>query len=200
VDVVEVAAVIPTRGDVDLEPILASLAGVVSEIVVWDNSEREDLKVYGRYAAIAETDAALIYTQDDDCLVSVESVLACYEPGRLVANMPRTRWDDYPDSTLVGWGSVFDRELPERAFRRFAAAYSLSNEIEDWGELFLRTADVVFSALTPRSVLDLGFAHLPWAEREDRMFRQPGHARERQQMLERCRAIRDADDDRRKRE
>ncbi len=87
---VNVSAVIVTRGDVDLQPVLDSLPGEW-ETIVWVNSgplalintpgtyskwlterERElpDLSVYGRYAAIEWASNDMIYVQDDDVIVS----------------------------------------------------------------------------------------------------------------------------------
>jgi hypothetical protein len=199
----EVALTIPTRGDVDLEPILSSLPDF-KEVLVWDNSKREDLKVYGRYQAIQETDAAVIATQDDDAIVPWDAILAHYEPGRLVANMDKARWGPgwgYPDSTLVGWGAVFDRELPDIAFTRFGL-YSHRNGAIAWGTngmstaLFDRTCDVIFSALTPRTIIDVGYRHLPWAEGPGRMWTSgPNHSKERDAMLDLCRQIRTWPDD-----
>lgn len=188
-----VTACLVTRGDVDLGPILSSLPSEWP-VVVWDNSQREDLGVYGRYAAVAEARTAVVYVQDDDCLIDADRVAAAYEPGRLVANMPRSRWPDYPDSTLVGWGAVFDRHLPRKAFVTMDGTLGLLNA-EPRSPVFLRTSDVIFSALTPRTVIDIGFQHLPWAETPGRMFRQPGHKAERDMVLEQCRRIRDHDDD-----
>lgn len=183
-----VAGVVVTRGNVDLTAILESFTEAgLHEFVVWDNSRRpDDLGVYGRYAAIHECESPVIYVQDDDCLIDVARVVAAYEPGRLVANMPMCRWRDYPDSTLVGWGAVFDRILPAVAWMW------LTDEMADG---FHRTCDVAFTALTPRTIIDVGFQHLPWAEGSDRMFRQRGHKQERDRMLELCRRVRVADDD-----
>jgi hypothetical protein len=185
----EVSAAVVTRGDVPLEDILSSLAGF-GEIVVWDNSQGTDLGVYGRYQGVAQARFPVVYVQDDDCLIDAAAVVAAYEPGRLVANMPQSRWPDYPDSTLVGWGAVFDRDLPQRAF-------DLYRQHHPDGWAFQRCADVIFSALTPRTVIDVGFQHLPWAERPGRMFKEPDHKPVRDLMLGRCRRIRDQDDDRR---
>lgn len=198
-----ISAVIVTRGDVDLTDILAGLP--FDDVVIWNNQiEAEDFGVYGRYHAIEQARHDVIYVQDDDCLIPAAALAERYEPGRLVANMPESRWRDYPDSTLVGWGAVFDRNLPERAFSRFALS-SHSNGCIAWGaegvdpRLFQRTCDVVFSALTPRTVIDAGFRHLLWAEDPARaMFKQPGHKDERDRMLELCRSVRtEPDDDRR---
>ena len=187
-----VTGVVVTRGDVDLAPILDRLGDICASVQVWDNSKVWDAAVFGRYlaAALAPTDA--VYVQDDDCLIDAAEIICGYEPGRLVANMPRTRWDDYPDSAMVGWGAVFDRHLPWAAFARYATRNPIDSPT------FRRTCDVVFSALTPRTVIDAGFQHLPWAETEGRMFRQPDHKPERDQVLDRCRQLRiGPDDDRR---
>ena len=100
-----VSAVLVTRGDVDLTAIIQSFGDHFTDLIVWDNSERQDLSVYGRYAALDEVENQVVYCQDDDCIVDVEAILDAYQPGRLVANMPQSRWAGYPDSTMVGWGA-----------------------------------------------------------------------------------------------
>ena len=197
-----VSVVIVTRGDVELAPIIGQdWPDEVQEIVVWDNSVETDYKVYGRYAAIARTAHPVIYVQDDDCLTPATEIIAAYEPGRLVANMPRSRWEGYPDSALVGWGAVFDRLLPTIAIGKFADGMGVESFVEMADEMredIFITCDVLFSAMTPRTIVDFPFTHLPWAEGPDRMFTsRPTHNHERQWMLDRCRAIRGEDDDRR---
>lgn len=185
-----VSAIIVTRGNVDLDPIVEKLGKCpsVDEIIVWRNGQRverrwshplgsfaalalaENLSVYGRYAAIKYAKHDLIYVQDDDCLVDAEGLVFASdsetsEYGGLVCNMPTSRWPDYPDSALVGWGAVFQRDLPELAFERFYAARETVDK-----ELFHRECDSVFTALTPHRKIDIGFQHLPWAEGPDRMW------------------------------
>lgn len=210
-----VTAVIVTRGDVDLDPIFASLVAHFPEraVLVWDNSLTllPDLGVYGRYEAIRRANSPIIYVQDDDCIVPVGAVLDAYEPGRLVANMPRSRWSDYPDSCLVGWGAVFDRDLPRQAFQTWYQA-TLDSTIGGvaapaWGTptasfptpweapWFQRECDTAFSALVPRTVIDVGFQHLPWAETPDRLFKQPDHRELRDAMLGVARMARTWPDD-----
>lgn len=86
----DVSAIIVTRGDVDLKPVLKSLPDEW-EVLVYDNGqgsisvrvlesllarkitgkgELPDLSVYGRYAAIEYASGDLIYVQDDDCVVN----------------------------------------------------------------------------------------------------------------------------------
>ena len=187
----EITACIPTRGNVDMTEIRESLDGF-GEVIIWDNNDRDvDLSVYGRYAAIAEAQLAVVYTQDDDCLVDAARVCRSYMPHTLIANMPAPRWPDYPDSALVGWGAVFDRGLPARAFDRLGD-YCHDRQIKV--ETFWDTCDVAFSTLTPHIKIDVGFAHLPWAEGPGRMFTDdyPTHRRERDEMLALARRVRDS--------
>lgn len=194
-----VSAVLVTRGNLTipaLSNVLESMSRstAVSQIVVWNNAKRDvDLGVYGRYRAIDDAEHDLIYVQDDDCIVDVDAVIRAWEPGRLVANMPRSRWYDYRDSTLVGWGAVFPRELPAAAFQRFFDADP--REATRLPSAFRRDCDLVFSSLTPRTVIDVGFEHLPWAETPGRLFKEPGHALARDAILTECRRIRTWDDD-----
>jgi hypothetical protein len=226
---VNVSAIIVTRGDVDLTPVVTSIPGDW-ELLVWDNGAKrlvrfearekrvgiaaiEDLSVYGRYAAIDHATGDLIYVQDDDCVVSdPESLVIEWKvkgaypfQGRgaatwgsdprdakdhAVCNMPESRWSDYADSALVGWGSVFHRDAPGQAWARM---FESGNQdfIRPDNYFFYRTCDVVFTTLTPCAKVDLGFTHLPWAEQPGRMFTSPGHKEERDRMLELARKVRD---------
>jgi hypothetical protein len=209
----KVSAVIPTRGNVELGDVLHSIykAGV-RDVVVYDNSgEWEpdaltlapdqpdpalnilhdgDLSVYGRYAAIEHANSELIYTQDDDCVIEAESIKTLIRMsenmgGMLVANMPHSRWPDYTDSCLVGWGACFHRDAPAKAFAKWPSEDGFPPE--HYG-----VSDVWFTTLTMHMKMDLGFSHLPWAEGPDRMFKQPGHKAGRDAMLELARQARNA--------
>lgn len=177
-----VAAVIPTRGDQDLTEVIESIPPEW-EVVIWDNSKREDLAVYGRYAAIELTDAPVIYTQDDDAVLDPESFDTLreeYQPGVLTANMPeRFRHDFYREHCLVGFGAIFDRDLPKQAFDKFFA----TSRHGDDDPLFLRICDVVFTALTTRHLVDVEHRDLPWASNPERMWKQPDHQSSRSNML-----------------
>lgn len=196
-----ISAVIVTRGDVDLAPVLHSLPQAWEKIV-WDNSQRTDLSVYGRYAAIAECEHELIYVQDDDCVLEPDSIRALVElalnrPSPLqhvIANMPGRFRPHYPDSALIGFGAIFQRDLPERAFEQFKRYHLWDSDkqmTEAEGAEFRRTCDVVFTTLTPRILVDAPYADLPWASGPDRMYRQQTHVGERARMLELARAVRD---------
>lgn len=208
----DIAAVVVTRGDVDLEPTLEPLR-FLREVVVWDNSQREDLAVYGRYAAIEEAKGDAILVVDDDVELSAEAVTAlraAYKPGVLTANMPPEHQRRYPDSALVGFGAIFDRDLPERAFERFFPEMLNPDPADpEWGrysfrsrkgyeiyfesaQQFHRTCDIVFSALTPRKIIDVPFTMLPHTWAENRMYRTPGNTEERTHVLDAARRVRRA--------
>jgi hypothetical protein len=210
---VKVSAVVVTRGDVTIKPIIERICDTspsVDEILVWSNGIAlrrywagppgsfeivrqpiPDLAVYGRYAAIEYAKHDWIYVQDDDALVDAEAVIGRAGQLPVVANMPRSRWRDYPDSALLGWGAVFERGLPQVAFGRFSGMRGTGPADPS---LFLRECDTVFSTLTPTLKIDIGFAHLPWAEGPGRMFTEDPerHRRERQEMLGLARQVRDA--------
>lgn len=120
----KVSAIIVTRGNVDLSRILDSLPAEW-EVLVWNNgagaleiyassddsdsvprlkphyerlSNRSDLSVYGRYAAIEYASGDLVYVQDDDCIVS--------DPQAIVNALPRCDqpyvvWDGQPPTPAV---------------------------------------------------------------------------------------------------
>jgi hypothetical protein len=211
---VNVSAVLVTRGDVDMQPVIDSLPSAW-EVVIWDNGEREitrsdgwaevavDVSVGGRYVAIEHASHDVIYVQDDDVIVSdpqaivdkweqVHGKALLWEPelnNHVVCNMPpEFRHEFYDDHSLVGFGAAFQRDCPGSAFARF-------NQHRLWTgpeiELFHRTCDIVFTALTPRVLVDVPVENLPHATGPDRMYRQPEHLQERQWMLEICREILD---------
>lgn len=197
IDWAEVTPILVTRGDVGLTEIIATLP--FSHVVIWNNGDgsRADLAVYGRYAAIEEVpDSQAIYVQDDDVILAPESfdaLLAAYEPGKLVANMPGRFREYYPDSCLVGFGALFGSHLPSIAHAQFHE--SMVEDASHWtteGQArFFRTCDVIFTALTERKLIDVPYTDRPFASDAMRMWKQPGHFAERQRMLELARRVRD---------
>lgn len=185
----QVAVIVVTRGDVQLRDVLAPFEGYdFGSVWVWNNLTDDDLAVYGRYAAIDNVDEQVILVVDDDTALSrgvIESLLANYQPGLLTANMPAAhRGERYTDSCLVGFGAIFDRDLPMRAFAR-AESLRLDEQV------FNRTCDVVFTSLTPFQLVDWPVEHLPWSYDRSRMYKQPGFGSERGEVLEACRTVRE---------
>ncbi len=184
----DLSAVVVTRGNVSLEPILDSFTDAgIHDFVVWDNSRRpDDLGVFGRYAALPECGRDIVLVQDDDVILNVETIeelAAAYEPGRIVANMPERFRAHYTDSCLVGFGAVFDRHLPEFAFARFAHWWP------KW-ELPTGRPDVIFTALTPSTWVDLPYAEREFARDADRNYRQRNHVPDRARTLAMARKAR----------
>lgn len=189
IDASQVAVVVVTRGDVDLAPVLEPYVGFgFADGYVWNNSGGDDdLGVYGRYAAIAKTAAPVVLVQDDDCVLaraSIRALLDAYRPGTLVANMPSEFRKRYGPLALVGFGAVFDRDLPAAAFARFRAALPGFDD-----EMWRRRSDIVFAALTETVLVDVPYTNLPYAYGDDRMYRQPGHSDERDFVLAAARSI-----------
>lgn len=174
----QVSACLVTRGDVDMTAILESLP--FDETIVYDNSRRNDLGIYGRYAAIAEARHDVIYTQDDDVLVSCfDELLTEYRPGVLTVNYPEP-WD----VPWVACGALFDRDLPKAAFERYQRRWMLDETFTHW------TCDAVFGLLTPTRVVDFGYQDLPHGLAEGRVSTSPGwYDNRRPEVQRRCRAL-----------
>lgn len=192
--ITNVTPVLVTRGNVPMGSILDSMRlTFANPPVVWDNSVdgRFDFKVFGRYAGTIESPTSLIYVQDDDVLVDDPgAIVEAYEgAGTIVCNMPpEFRHGGYTDSALVGFGSVFHRLDALTACAKFVVAGI--GEIEmDW---FYRVCDVPVTTLLERTLVDVPKRNLPWAEGEDRMYRQDEHVGERARALKMAREVRDA--------
>ncbi len=179
----EVTPCLVTRGNVDMTAILASVSHArFAPPVVWDNSVRDDCKVYGRYLAAAEASTDVVYVQDDDCVLptdSLRALVAAYEPGRIIANMPQAHRHKYTDSCLIGFGAIFDKDLPARAFERFGAHGRYR-------------PDVIFTTLTPFTLVDVPVEILPCAYEDYRMYKQRDHDHQRRRTLIRARQVRDS--------
>ncbi len=193
IDPSQVSWVCPTRGDVNMEPILATIPEG-AEVVLWDNSVEEDHGVYGRYMAIHRATRPVIITQDDDCLVrNWHELLERYEPGTVVGNMrndpPRLRF--YRDTTMLGWGAIFDRELPFLAFARYSRFYPIT-----WEWMTSCGAEITFPMLTPNRTIPVDPEWLAQDDgmvfgRSNRMSNQEGFYRARDEDLARAREVRD---------
>lgn len=158
----QVSAVLVTRGDVDMSPVVDSLAWC-TDVIIWNNSEREDLQCYGRFAGIAEAKHDHIYVQDDDLVIDALALLAHYDGESIVANKPpEEEW------RFIGGGAFFPRTLPD-----FTAYRSRLDFVQ---EEFDRCADVVFAYSHPYRHTWVGYQRLlPWHDAPNRMYKQPNH-------------------------
>jgi hypothetical protein len=189
IDARDVTACLVTRGDVDLEPILSSL--IFRNVLVWDNSRLEDLGAAGRYEAATRALGDVIYTQDDDCLVPPEvqlALLESYAPGILLSNMdPNHNGTAMPYLALPGWGSLFDADLPEQAWAKWAAAGRDDFKSDSFRRI---GCDIVFPVLTSSKMIDLGHENLPYAWDSHRTNLRPGYAERKGWYYQRAAEIR----------
>ena len=179
IDVSKVSACLVTRGDVDMQPIIDSLP--FDDIVIWNNAEREDLGIYGRYAAIAEAKHDVIVTQDDDLIVTCwPQILDAYEPGVLTVNYPQP-WD----IPWVARGGIFDRNMPEDAFRKYEAVYPRDRDFTHF------ICDGIFAELLPaRNVVDFGSVDLPYCNNAGRISSDAGWYNVKRPLIgERCQGL-----------
>lgn len=184
----DVSAILVTKGDTDLQPILDLLP--FDDVVVWDNSQCEDLKTYGRHHAELFCKHDVVYHQDDDLLFrDFDGLLAAYRPGRITANMPSPWYEEmgYPEKrqVMLGAGSLIDKGLAEAAFNRYLAVYPFDDD-------FLTYCDCIAGALIPSHRVDLGYEILPQASAPGRISTMPGCWERKQMMDDRAFAIRDA--------
>jgi hypothetical protein len=184
----DVTACLVTRGDRPemIERILETLP--YPEIIVWDNSEREDLKIYGRFAAMKEASNRVCYTQDDDCLFRHhDELLAAYQDG-----IPTYVYGHFPeeggfgDLPLPCGGALIPKDVAFAAFDRYLERWPMD-------EAFCYEADFIVGPLYER----FEQVRLPFeivmdvAQHESRLCNQPFQAAMKLEMTNRARAIRD---------
>lgn len=178
----DISAIIVTRGNVDLAPILDTLP--YEDLVIWNNAERRiDYKAFGRYAAIPEARQPFIYWQDDDVIFTRHAeLLDAYEPGKLVTNMdgPWINGAGYRDKVYMqGAGSLIDSRIPAKIWEQYLAKWP-------WDDDALTEADFVFGTLVPGKVVDLGYEVRPFADDPDRLYQTPGQTERKWRMIARC--------------
>ena len=168
-------AVLVTKGNVPLDEIRRSLMQSDMFSSTWDNSKQLDFSVMGRYVQASRLEGCpVLYFQDDDCVTSPAEIVAQWEPGKIVCNMPvslghRANYENQLDK-LVGFGAVCERSLIKETFERYWKYFPID-------ELCLRECDRIFTGLNSERIklVDVPVRHLPWATGEDRLYRQAEH-------------------------
>lgn len=155
----------------DISPVLESLKHF-GETVVWNNStERRDCKVLGRFVAAAKAHNDVVYVQDDDCIVDTEALVALYQPGEVLVNMPINRRAEYRGTgiSLIGWGCIFPL-VAMQVIERYTQAFECD-------ELLMRECDRVFTFLNRGIVRQVAvpFRQLAYAHGVDRMGKEARH-------------------------
>lgn len=174
-----VSAIIVTRGDVPLGPILESLPPAWEKIV-WNNAgwcsrwlpvghyeklaNVEDEGVYGRYAAIDYATSDVIYVQDDDVIVSdPRAIVRCWEAARAEPFLPLP----YGSVSRAAQGAPFDRtdhivcNMPQEFRHDFYRDHALVG----FGAAFHRDApDMAFSLMVGAEDTEPPFFTEGWGE------------------------------------
>lgn len=186
VDPNRVTACLVTRGDVDLDPILDSL--IFGRTIIWNNQERPDWKVAGRYWAALEAPTPWVYWQDDDTIVPEQTQRELCHAGAahpVVANWGHgENPDGYEDLPLVCGGAIAYKYAAWDAICRYGAEYPLD-------EAFMYECDFVVGAL----YRDWRHVHLPFEIRDvayngRRLADQPWQKDLKLEMTNRARDIR----------
>lgn len=180
----QITAILITRGDIDLTPVLESLYTFhpvceegFHDVLVYDNSLNLDYKVFSRYLAAQMVHTEYVYVQDDDCIID----LAHYPwdqvaPSHVLCNMPQAYRRNYTGRVqLVGFGAVFSKALIRPVFEEHNR-----NFCQD--ELLYLECDRYFTGRSKCVLVDVEVKHMAWAEGEDRMYRQADHGKRRESM------------------
>ncbi len=191
----DVSAVIVTKGDVDLTPVLDSL--IFDDVVVWDNSAMpEDFKTFGRVLGAERAAHDVIYSQDDDIIhtaAAQRDIVSSYQEGILTGCM-WPEWsagakaqgieNGYDDLVFPGSGSISDWRLWEDATDEYLAEWPQDDFFYLW-------SDTIIGVITPSKQLDIRFTALPCADDETRMSYLPDGVAQKTEAIRRARLIRD---------
>lgn len=188
----DVTVCLVTRGDQPemVERIIDSLSPIdYHDVIVWDNSQREDMKTAGRYAAAQEAKTDVVLFQDDDVILPLRTQLAlrdAYEPGMLVANYAHgENHGGYADLPLVGGGAIADKELFPQAFERYLAHWPHDDAM-------LYEADFVVGILTPfKHIYEPFEIDLAIAQAPERLCNQPWQRDLKLKITNQARQVRD---------
>lgn len=166
----DVTACLVTRGNVSMKPIVEPL--MFDRVIIYNNAKRVDRAVYGRYLAAQEAQTEWVYFQDDDVTVPEKTqrrLLCEARRNEYVCNHPPDHNQQFfPGLHFVGWGTICERDAPERAFRRWhEAGYGQEGHSFD-----VVGCDIVFSLLTLHRAFDLGQRNMDYAFGEDRVHRE----------------------------
>lgn len=179
-------AVLVTRGDVDLLPVLRSIPDSLPGSI-WNNAEKpRDEGPYGQFVEGQAATTKLVYFQDDDCVTEPAAIIAQWEPGKIVCNIPDAHWAHYRDApdVLMGFGSCFEQSLILETFLRYVEHFPMD-------EVLKREPGRIFTALNRQRIkrVNVPVTNLPWADAPNRLYRQQDHIAMRDEVRRRCAVV-----------
>ena len=179
----QVTAIVPTRGNVDMSGIIASLEDAgYGQIIIADNSKLPiDLGIYARFQACYWAEHAVVYTNDDDVIFRKHAeLLSRYQPGVLTTAYPQ----DY-NIPWISTGAIFDKNLVKPTFDKYLARFEFDHFLTH------KAADAVFCMLTPQvDVVPMEYEELAWAKDAGRVHTTDGwYERDRPEIWDRCMAL-----------
>jgi hypothetical protein len=191
----DVSAVIVTKGNVDLQPVLDSL--IFEDVVVWDNSVEQNEMTYGRVVGARErAKHPFIYSQDDDIIHKPEDqakIVFGYEEGFMTGCM-WPEWSDgartqgipngYNDLVFPGSGSISEISLWEDCVDEYLAVWPMDDFFRLW-------SDTIIGIIAPTHQLDIRFEALPCADDPDRMANMDDAVALKTEAIRRARLVRD---------
>jgi hypothetical protein len=184
----EISACLVTRGDQPemLARIIETLP--YDEVIVWDNSQREDFKIYGRFMAMREAKHEVCYTQDDDCLFREHyALMAEYEEG-----VPTYVYGHYPeeggfgDLPLPCGGALIPKSVAFAAFDRYLEQWAMDDGFKYEADFIVGPLYPTFKQVHLPFEIDYGIAQAP-----ERLCNQPWQAGQKLKYTNRARDIRD---------
>ncbi len=183
----DVSAVLVTRGDVDIQPMLDTMR-IYGEVHVWNNAETVfNARTFGRWLAAQRSANKVWYFQDDDIIFDRHLELCAeHRAGLATLNMPspwyeqvqKSWWDTKLPLGMFGGGALVPRYLARPAFAPY---------LERWGpdDLFFELCDLVAGTFIPWKRVDLGFEELPTSVAPNRICKDPERHSKRAEMRKR---------------
>lgn len=166
----QITAVVVTRGDRDITPVLDSLRGF-GEVLMPIGAP--GLCVYARWQAAAQAKCETVAVVDDDTIVDWDALLAAHRfrgDCAITCNMPQ-RWRKGYEGTgisLVGFGAILPRSAAMAGFVSYNAAGLPGDEV------FLRECDRVWSYAMRHQIhwADVPIKQMDYSTAPDRMYLQ----------------------------
>jgi hypothetical protein len=167
-----VSLCIVTRGDVPLAPVLEHVPSDW-QVVRWDNRERRDMKVYGRFCAVDEAEHETIAFVDDDVAFEHwDELLRQYQLLKATGNEVMVCNDAHGDNpagledvALTAVGSIVSKTLIAETWQRWSEVFlpgerRLLPLAPDGNPGILYACDFVFGILVPHVNIRLPYTNL----------------------------------------